>query len=325
MEYRRLGRTGLNVSLLSLGSGGPNRFGQSHYAGRKNIVRLVRHALDLGINFFDTAPSYGKSEGLLGEALKDVPRDRFLVSTKILPVHRGKIISAVDARRQVESSLQELGVDELDILQLHRVSLETYDEVLGRLMPELENLRSAGKIRYIGISESSLLDPHHLMLKRALQDDLFDTVMVAYNLANSSAEDVVFPTALANDVGVIGMVSARHLVSRNFGERVKLFSRALAGLVASPPVPDKLKIRLQGTLLALRRSRVGVATAVSRDSGQESLLLPSAAYTFSVSHPVVATVLTGTIVPAHLQQNIAATLAPALTAGEIKQLRSLLD
>ena len=76
MEYRRLGRTGLNVSTLSLGSGGPNRFGQSLYAPAKNIIRLVRYALELGINFFDTASTYGQSESLLGEALQGVPRDR---------------------------------------------------------------------------------------------------------------------------------------------------------------------------------------------------------------------------------------------------------
>ncbi len=325
MEYRRLGRTGLNVSTLSLGSGGPNRFGQWLYAPAKNIIRLVRHALELGINFFDTASTYGRSESLLGEALQGVPRDRYFVSTKVQPLYRHTIINAAEARRQVERSLQRLGVEELDILHLHRVSPESYEETLDRLMPELENLRSAGKVRYIGITESSGRDPHHRMLKRALQDDLFDTVMVAYNLANSCAEDEVFPLAVTNDVGVIGMVAARHLVTRNTGERIKLFSRALAGLVTSPPGPDKLIFRLKEALSVLRRPRVRQATPVTRENCEESLVLPVAGYTFAASHPAIATVLAGTTDPAHLQQNLAAVLAPALTTGEIERLQMLLD
>jgi aryl-alcohol dehydrogenase-like predicted oxidoreductase len=281
--------------------------------------------LDLGVNLFDTAQTYGKSESLLGEALRGVPRDRYLVSTKILPVHKGKIISAADARRKIESSLQELGVEELDILHLHRVHPEMYVEILDRLMPELEKLRSAGKVRYIGITESSLSDPHHRMLKRALQDDHFDTIMVAYSLANSCAEDEIFPLALMNDVGVMGMVAARHLVSRKIGDRIGLFSRTLAGFFSSPPTASKLIIRLRGALSVFQRSRVGTVTTVRRENGQETLVLPGAAYAFAASHPAIATVISGTLDPVHLQQNLEAILAPELTSKEIELLRQLLN
>ena len=81
MEYRKLGRTGLSVSVLSLGSGGPNRFGQSRYTHRNNILRLVRHALDLGVNFFDTARAYGCSEERLGKAFKG-RREDAVIATK---------------------------------------------------------------------------------------------------------------------------------------------------------------------------------------------------------------------------------------------------
>ena len=325
MEYRRLGRTGLNVSMLSLGSGGPNRFGQSRYPPRNGILRLVRHALELGINFFDTASSYGQSESMLGKALQGIPRDSYYVSTKVLPVNRHTIINASEVRRLVEQSLHRLGLEELDILQLHRVKLEHYEKARDCLIPELERLRAEGKIRYTGITESSHLDPQHRMLKRALQDDCFDTVMVTYNLANPSAEEEVFPLALAKDVGVIGMVAARHLVSRNTGERLKLLARALAGLVASPPSRDKLKIRLQGTLSTLKQTTAERIIPVPRDSGDGSLILPGAGYTFAVSHPAITTVLTGTNNPTHLTQNLAATLTPALTSEEIRQLRVMLD
>lgn len=325
MKYRRLGRTGLNVSVLSLGSGGPNSFGQSRYAPRKNILQLVRHALKLGINFFDTASAYQQSESMLGEALREVPRDSYYLASKIFPVHGSTVLSAAEIRRTVEKSLRKLGIEELDILQLHRVSLEFYEETLDRLMPELERLRSEGKIRYIGITESSERDPHHRMLRRALQDNLFDTVMVAYHLANTTAEDEVLPLALANDVGVIGMVAVRHLVTRSRAERLKLFSRNLAGLVTSPPAADKLKLRFWGVLSTLQRSRVKKAIPITRPCAAAPLVLPSAGYTFATTHPAVATVLTGTNDPAHLVQNLAAALAPALTLDEIKRLRALLD
>ena len=94
MEYRRLGRTGLNVSMLSLGSGGPNRFGQSRYTPRNGILRLVRHALELGINFFDTASSYGQSESMLGKALQGIPRDSYYVYQGASQETRRTIIAA---------------------------------------------------------------------------------------------------------------------------------------------------------------------------------------------------------------------------------------
>ncbi len=325
MEYRRLGRTGLSVSILSLGSGGPNRFGQSRYTSRNRILRLVRHALELGINFFDTASSYGQSEWLLGKALQGVPRDHYYVSSKVLPVNGRKIISATEARRLVEQSLRRLGLEELDILHLHRVTQESYEKAMDRLMPELERLRTEGKIRYIGITESSHLDPQHRMLKHALQDDLFDTVMVSYNLANRHAEQDVFPLALAKDVGVIGMVAARHLVGRSTVERLKLLSRALTSFAASPPSRDKLKIRYQGALSTLKRNKTGRDISVLRESGDKPLTLPSAAYTFAASHSAIATVLTGTNDLSHLDQNLEASLAPALTPEEIRQLLMSLD
>jgi aryl-alcohol dehydrogenase-like predicted oxidoreductase len=158
-----------------------------------------------------------------------------------------------------------------------------------------------------------------------LQDDCFDTVMVAYNLANPSAEEELFPIALANDVGVIAMVAARHLVSRNTGERLKLLARALAALAASPPGRDKPKIRLQHALSTLKRTTAGQIIPVPRDSGGEPLLLPGAGYTFAVSHPAIATVLTGTNDLSHLEQNLEATLAPALTSEEVRLLGVMLD
>jgi L-galactose dehydrogenase len=324
MEYRRLGRTGLNVSVISLGSGGENRLGQSRHTSPRSIHQLVRHALELGINFFDTASTYEHSESLLGAALRGVPRENYYLATKVPPVSAHRLMSAAEARRLVERSLQSLGVEELDILQLHRVTAETYAETRDRLMPELQKLRAEGKVRYLGITESSRRDEQHRMLERALRDDLFDTVMVAYHLANTTAEDKIFPLAQAHDAGVIGMAAARHQVFRSAVTRLRLFSRTMTSLVMSPPSWERLKIRLQEGRSLLLRPGPKWTPPVSRAGGGSPLVLPAAAYTFAVSQPAIATVLTGTTEVAHLEQNVAAALAPAMTLQEIKQLRALL-
>lgn len=324
MEYRRLGKTNLEVSLLSLGSGGPNQFGQVRHVRRSVIKDLVRQALDLGINFFDTASVYRESEAILGQTLHGVPRDRYLLATKIFPQQDRTLMRPEQVRPLIERSLRSLRVDQIDLLQLQRVTPETYSATLDRLMEELDRLRSEGKFRFLGVTESSLRDPEHRMLDLALRDDIFDTIMLAYDLNNASAADTVLPIAKKKDIGVIAMAAARRLVPRSTGERLGLLSRALLGLVTSPPAPNHLTRRLQGLASMLRPGPAKYAAASPRASGGEPLRMPAAGYTFAVSHPGISTVLTGTNNPAHLQENLAAALAPPLEPEEIEGLRSLL-
>lgn len=320
MEYRTLGRTGLRVSVISLGSGGPNRFGQSRYASKARIRELVTEALDLGINFFDTAAAYGNSEALLGGSLRGVPRERYLLASKVLPWQGGGGIGPRELIRQVENSLVQLGVEHLDLLQLHRVHPHQYVPVMTALQPAMEKLRTQGKARFFGITESSLSDTGHAMLQRALEDNFFDTVMVSYNLGNPSAARSVIPQAQARNVGVIGMVAARHLVPRSLGQRAMLFGRSLASLATAPPSPDKLRKRLVGIPASLRRGQVKNPVRLYRDDGVTEMTLPEAGYTFVTSHPDIATVLTGTNDIAHLRANVQAALAPALSSAEAERL-----
>jgi aryl-alcohol dehydrogenase-like predicted oxidoreductase len=82
MQYGTLGRTGLKVSLLSLGTGGPSKLGQEAGLEQRDQTALVRRALDLGVNLFDTSVGYGESESILGREFKDVPRDTYMLATK---------------------------------------------------------------------------------------------------------------------------------------------------------------------------------------------------------------------------------------------------
>ena len=125
MEYRRFGRTELQVSAIALGSGGPNRFGQRTGIPEADIHRLVRHALDLGINLFDTSPGYGDSELILGRALAGVARDRYHLSTKVViddAVAGGHPAPVEQVIASVEASLRRLGVDHVDVLPAGRLA-----------------------------------------------------------------------------------------------------------------------------------------------------------------------------------------------------------
>ena len=100
MQYRRFGRTGLRVSVVGLGSGGPSQLGQKSGVPAAAAIRVVRRALDLGINLLDTSASYGESEAILGRALREVPRDGYVLATKFHPAvaRRGKTDAASGRR-----------------------------------------------------------------------------------------------------------------------------------------------------------------------------------------------------------------------------------
>src|SRR5689334_10846202 len=102
MQYRTLGRTGLRVSLASLGSGGARRLGQATGATEREMFALIHHALELGINFIDTSPAYQESEALIGKALSGGRRGQALLCTKFAPSDQGQLVDASAIRQSVE-------------------------------------------------------------------------------------------------------------------------------------------------------------------------------------------------------------------------------
>lgn len=152
MRYRELGRTGLDVSVVSMGSW--LTFGGS--MGEAASAACVHRAFDHGVNLFDTANAYagGRAEEVLGAALASLPRERYLVATKVFfpmgpgPEDRG--LGRAHVLSQCEASLRRLGVDVIDLYQCHRYDPETPLEETCRVMDELVR---AGKIRHWGVSE----------------------------------------------------------------------------------------------------------------------------------------------------------------------------
>lgn len=303
MLYRTLGRTGLRVSLLSLGTGGPSNFGQRTGVPEADIHRLVRRALDVGVNIFDTAAGYRDSEAILGRALKGVPRDRYYLATKFTPEQDGEIVTPDDVVASVERSLTRMRTDSVEILQFHGVRPERYCAMMERLLPTVLQLRDQGKCRWIGITEQYGEDGAHEMLQMALQDNHFATAMVGYNMLNQSADHLVYPQCLEHNVGVFIMFAVRRVlaVRERLEETVADLKRR--GLVAADALPDArpLDWLIHGNV----------------DS------VPSAAYKFTAMHPAVSTVLSGTANLEHFESNLHALEDPTLPEDDYARLHDL--
>ena len=312
MHYRVLGKTGLRVSLLSFGTGGPSNLGQSKDLAQKEQDTLVRRCLDLGINLFDTAPEYRRSEEILGRALKGVARDSYLLATKFKPStdwahdRDGVLMGDPNALvTSVENSLRELGTDYIDIMQFHGLPVGDYHQVVDRYYAELERLREQGKIRFIGFSEWGTFDPRHEVTVLALTNhpELWDTIMLRYGILNQYAAKEALPLALEHGVGIFDMASVRLRLSRSDQLEALIAEWKHRGVIAadSLPVSDPL----------------GWLVHDEVDS------VMSAGYKFAAEHPVVSSVLTGTSNIEHLDKNAAALEKPFLPESDWQRLVEL--
>ncbi|MEA3205104.1 MAG: hypothetical protein QOG92_725 [Verrucomicrobiota bacterium] len=155
MEYRKLGNTGLEVSVLSFGASSLG--GVFHQVSLDDCVKTVREALDGGINFIDVAPAYGETlaESNLGQALKGIDRDRYYLATKVGAYGEAKggyDYSAARTERSLHDSLERLGVDYVDLIQCHDVEFADHDQIANETLPCLLRLKKEGLARFIGIT-----------------------------------------------------------------------------------------------------------------------------------------------------------------------------
>lgn len=210
MERRRLGRTGVEVSILGLGGG---RLGLSQLS-IADAVNLIHRALEHDINYVDTSPGYGDggSEERIGLAVRG-RRDRVFLATKVDQRSRA------EATTEIEGSLRRLGVEYLDLLQIHAVNDDaTLDQVLGRdgALAAARAHQAEGRVRFVGITGHRSPE----VLLRALQEHDFDTVLMPINPADRQLHDfgaVVLPLALKRDVGVVAMKVYGHGLLRHLG------------------------------------------------------------------------------------------------------------
>ncbi|TFH04297.1 MAG: aldo/keto reductase, partial [Spirochaetales bacterium] len=288
VDYQPLGETGITVSVIGVGTGGPSQIGVRAGIPRAESVRIIRSAMDQGVNFIDSAEAYG-TEGIVRAAMEGVPRDTMVLSTKI---SRWSNLDEQGIRESIERRLTELGTDYIDICHIHGLEPQDYDRVVDELYPGLVAARDAGMIRCIGVTEMFNADPGHGMLRRAVASDLWDVIMVGFNILNPSARDRVLKLTRAKGIGVLGMFAVRLALSRQ--ERLV---EVVGELLASGSLaPDTLE-RCGGS----PGNPLGFVTGES-----DARTLVEAAYRFVRHEPGVHVTLSGTGSEAHMMANIAA-------------------
>ena len=305
MDFQPLGATGLIVSAAGLGTGGPSHVGVRTGRSEDESIAIIRAAIENGVNFIDTAEAYG-TEPIVGKAIAGEPRDSLVISTKLSHWERSDADSVTAA---IDERLRLLGTDYVDICHFHAVQLDAYDHVVDRFYPALVRAREAGKVRYIGLTEAFNPDPRHAMLERALRDDLWDVIMVGFNVLNQSARDRVLARTRASGVGVLDMFAVRLALSRP--ERLV---DVINGLVSDGAITiDQLR-DAGGTM----EDPLGW---VVRDSDADTLV--EAAYRFVRHEPGIDVTLTGTGNLEHLLANITAIQMPPLPDDVVARLKQL--
>ena len=197
LPTRRLGRTELEVTCLGMGGAG---FGRGDVTDDE-AVEAVHRAIDLGINYLDTAPLYGESERRVGLALANGWREKIYLATKTgtHPEWRGDF-SGAGTRRSVENSLRLLGTDYLDVCLVH--DPDSMDPVVakGGALDELQKMREEGLLKFIGLGVRQ-----HEFHKIAIETGITDVILtyLDYTLLSQTANDWLLPLAAENDIGII--------------------------------------------------------------------------------------------------------------------------
>jgi aryl-alcohol dehydrogenase-like predicted oxidoreductase len=295
MQHTTLGRTGLCVGVAGLGCGGFSRLGLGTGGSTANAVRVVRTALDLGVNVLDTAAAYGTEE-VVGQAIEGVRRDEVVIATKAGAWRAGAGLPADVVVASLHDSLRRLRTDCIDVFQLHGVSPEAYPHARDVILPALLRERDAGRIRFIGITETAPNDADHSMLLQAVAEGHWDTVMIAFHMLHQNARDALFPATIAKRVGTLLMFAVRRIFARP-----DLLAATLAELSTAGRLSDGVDAADPlGFLL-----HAGGAASMTE-----------AAYRFVRHEAGVDVVLFGTGNPAHVESNVAALLKPKLPQAD---------
>jgi aryl-alcohol dehydrogenase-like predicted oxidoreductase len=310
MRYRTFGRTGWQVSEMGYGM-----WGMASWAGSSDVESLAAldRAVELGCNFFDTAWAYGEghSERLLGQTLKKHADTRLYAATKVPPKNRlwpGKaeyrvedVYPADHIHEYAETSLQNLGVDTIDLLQLH-VWNDAWAGHEG-WQRAAEQLRNRGLIRAFGISVNRW-QPANVL--RALDTGLVDAVQVVYNVFDQNPEDELFPYCREKNIAIIA--------------RVPFDEGSLTGTLradSSWPEGEFRNLYFKPENLKPTVERVERLKAVL----PAGMTLPELALRFILESPDVSTVIPGMRKLANVEANMGASGQLPLPAELMAELR----
>jgi aryl-alcohol dehydrogenase-like predicted oxidoreductase len=274
LEYRTLGKTGLKVSALSFGASSLG--GVFKPVDESVAIRTVHTALESGINFIDVSPFYGytKAEEVLGKALKEVPRDRYFLATKVGRYGDAEFdFSAKRSAASIDESLQRLGIDYVDIIQSHDNEYGVLNQVVNETIPALRQIQKQGKARFVGITGYPLK-----IFDTILSSTEVDTIL-SYNhySLNDTTLAGLLPWLREKGVGIINASPVSQGLLTNHE------------LPAWHPAPEDV------------RKACADAAAYCRSQGTDIAKL---AMQFSLSNPEIHTTLVGTADPANIVKNV---------------------
>jgi aryl-alcohol dehydrogenase-like predicted oxidoreductase len=293
MNYRKLGRTNLEISDIGYGAWG---IGGTQWLGGNDdeSLRALRRSIALGVNFIDTALAYGDghSEQLVGQVVRDAGKQVY-VATKVPPKNRmwpakgamGEVFPREYIVRCAEQSLRNLAVETIDLLQLHVWDTEWTPRDEWR--EAFDELKRSGKIRFTGISLTDH-DPDSGLA--AIRTGLVDAVQVIYNIFDQLPENNLLPLCREQNIGVLA--------------RVPLDEGGLTGKVdenTTFPRGDFREWYFRGD----RKREVARRVAALRTDLGEDADLPETALRFCLSHPAVSSVIPGMRTTRHVESNAA--------------------
>ena len=306
MKYRTLGKTGLRVSEIGFGCWA---IGGSGYGPTKDEESLeaLEFAFQNGVNFFDTADTYGHghSENLLARFLKSKDRDEVIIASKVgWDFYHGASRKNFDRdyiRFACDESLKRLGVDVIDVYQLHNPKLDLIKKSEG--IGVLDTLKKEGKIRFVGVSvhteEEALA---------CIQNPLVDSVQLVFNLIDQRMSERVFPEAKKTSTGIIvreplacGLLSGKYPVGHEF-EKTDHRRRWM---------PERRALDVE----KIQKLKQVLST--------ERLSLAQASLEYILDHEEVSTVIPGAKTKQQAKENIQASSNPRLRIEESDHLREL--
>lgn len=313
MHTRPLGRTGIDVSELGYGAWG---IGQSMWIGADDdeSLRALRRAIELGVTFVDTALGYGQghSEELVGRVVRESSQTVH-VATKAPPknmqwparagVHADEAFPADWLVECTEISLRNLGLETVDVQQLHVWSDEWVDQ--GDWLDAVERLKRDGKIRAFGVS---INDHQPANAIRLIETGVVDTVQVIYNVFDQSPEDELFDAVQQAGVGVI--------------VRVPFDEGALTGRIRPDTEFPEGDFRNNYFAGDRKREVWERVQAIAADLGAETDELPALALRFCLSHPAVSTVIPGMRSTRNVESNVASVERGKLTREQLDRLQA---
>jgi len=313
MNYRRMGKTGLSVSEVGYGAWG---IGKSGWIGASDdeSLKALRRAIDLGLNFIDTALGYGDghSERLVGQLTKE-RSETIYVATKIppkngqFPAQRGVSVAETFPAEHViactDASLRNLGLETIDVQQFHVWSDEWVNQ--GDWQEAVQKLKQQGKIKYFGVSINDFQPANAIKL---IETGIVDTVQVIYNIFEQSPEDQLFPVCELHHVGVI--------------VRVALDEGGLTGKITPDSRFEESDFRSNYFRGDRKHQVYERVQKIASDVGITLDQMAETALRYVLSHPAVSTVIVGMRSVRNVERNCQVGDGRGLPREQVEKLKA---